>query len=143
MAAVTSLVKTSLRQLDGAQPVDQDKAVLHYAMMLNQTRRSIDLVLPRECTWIAFNPKMKCKLAVLVVMTKKAFLTLHDIELLLKYFEYKKTRSTIRRALQRIVKFGLAEESRSYGRRRPKCWRMTERGYQFINSPQALQMTWD
>jgi hypothetical protein len=125
---------------DGAQPIDMDRAQQHFADLLNQSRPGRGLIINTN------NPKtldagMRTKHAILHVLSTNIWLTTFEIGGLLEKLSYRRSQSSIRRGLARLLMFGLAD--RDYGKHRygRKKWKLTQAGLQYPNLPQARQAT--
>lgn len=122
----------------GNAPVDLDKAQALSAVMLNQTRTVKAISLPQSAI-LAVPAAVRTKFALLMVLSTKLWLGTKDIEELLERLLYKRGRSSIRRGLSRLVKFGFADVRKNHDSQHSKSWQLTQRGYQYANSAQAQQ----
>lgn len=107
-----------------------DLAKSEYIRLLNQERGSVEMLVdPFDRQVIDLDTPTKR--AVLRVLTKKASLTVTEVRKLLAGFEYYRNPSSLRRALDRLVRFGLAVRLTKYRRRVGRAsWQLTERGRQ-------------
>lgn len=99
-----------------------------YIRQLNQDR-FIKKMTPDPNGQRVVHDKTPAKWAIVQVLSKRLILDLKEIEELLLEMNYRRKRSSLRRALRRIVRFGFAVRHTRY---RPKRagWQLTERGRQ-------------
>lgn len=125
------------------------KAESIYVWFLNRARWG-ERMLPDPLVKPSIDPEVPVKWAVLSVMSTKCPLSVRAIQTLLVELSYPCDRHSIRRALLRCMKFGLAVSERYHknehgileGRRphRHHKWKMTSRGQQLLNAPR-INMT--
>lgn len=102
-----------------------------YVNLLNQDRLHKNL-LPDPNGVRLLHPKTPTKWALLMVMSKRCWLSVNYINSLFLELSYQRSKSSIRRGLQRLVKFGLANVTKL---RKGNLWMMTERGRQLACNP--------
>ncbi len=121
-----------------------DVADSYFVQLLNTDRWS-ELPAPDPVGDRMLPPTLPTKFAVLTALSKKCWISSNVVNKILADLGYKRSLSSIRRALVRCLEFGLVQKQdyhkyesgvlRGKKNRRHIKWRMTERGRQLILSP--------
>lgn len=111
-----------------------DDAQKYYLEFLNTSRRSIAMFIDSDNPK-KLDPKMHTKRALLQTLSTKAWILVHDLEILLSQQGVKRSKSAIRRGLQRMKNFGLAIDQKAKDRYGSKQWQLTQYGASIPPTP--------